>query len=140
MLRIAVTGSRDIKDWIWIRDQMDWLIDNKLKDKKLSEVIFILGDASGVDKEVETYCVNYGLAFIKLRTLNHIYPAFTDKTVRPDLIKLMYLGRDIQVIEACDWVFGLWDGHSTGTKFTLDEGKKQGKLVIIQQYIKKVDL
>ena len=39
-----------------------------------------------------------------------------------------YLARDCEMVNRADRVVGIWDGESTGTKYTLEYARNKGKL------------
>jgi hypothetical protein len=97
-----------------------------------------VGDASGVDFWVLELAVAHNLhtfvygAHGKLRVPTRFASKWADLFYTPVLPaqandpKRGYLIRDEILVDSVDMIYGLWNGYSNGTRYTLDYAKKQG--------------
>ena len=108
-MKLLVIGSREV---------YDLGAKAKLRILELLEgddPLFISGGARGVDSLAEDFITK--LDFPKL-------------IIRPDYNKYgksAPLVRDREMVERADYVLAIWDGHSRGTKYTVDYARKLGK-------------
>lgn len=126
-LKVAVSGSRTITDqrtiWRYFANLNGYL------DHNIGAVI--TGIAPGVDTETKTWCDAVDIPCFRIKSLNKYYPKLWEKCG-----KLLYLGKDLQIIDDCDLLIAIWDGTSKGTKFTIDQALKRRKRVIVIHYSK----
>lgn len=112
-MKVAVVGSRT------------------LRDVDLSEYIppdateIITGGAYGIDTLAERYAASRG---IPVRVFRPNYEM---------LGKLAPLARNDQIVDAADMVVAVWDGVSTGTRYTISRAQRLNKPVKI--YVIKRD-
>ena len=109
-MKLAIIGSRTFKDYPLLKKEVD-----ALKDIQL----IISGGAKGADKLAEKYTEEHQIE------LKVFLPEF-DKYAAG-----AYWKRNEQIVGSCDYLIAFWDGKSTGTKYTIDYAKKQGKEVKI---------
>lgn len=111
MTKLAVVGSRGFRD--------DKLMAAYLSAAKPSMVIS--GGARGADQLAETWARRNGVEA---------------KIFLPDHKKYRhpYHHRNRLIAEACDWLLAFWDGHSTGTKYTINYARRIGKPVEIVRF------
>lgn len=111
-MRLAVVGSRNWKDWLAVRREI-----NTIKPDML-----ISGGAAGVDKMAEAVALRDGYYM-------EIY--------KPDWAKHGRAAgavRNKQIVDVCDKLIAFWDGKSKGTKISIDMAEKAGKLLkVIRQ-------
>lgn len=87
--------------------------------------VILSGGARGVDQLAEEYAKERGLG---LEVLLPNYELFG---------KTAPLIRDRQIVDKADLVVAIWDGSSSGTRYTIEYAKAQGvpvKLFIPKQY------
>ena len=110
-MQVAVIGSRNLS------------IDlEKYIPKNTTEIIS--GGAVGIDTLAELYAVSKKLPI---------------KIYKPEYNrygKAAPIIRNKLIVDDADMVIAIWDGHSRGTKFSIDYAKKKGKpiKVVIPQY------
>jgi hypothetical protein len=85
----------------------------------------IVGDAEGVDLAVMDECQRLGVPHIIVGG----YSKLRRKTKSGSLFAHDgdYLARDRYMVDHCDIAIGIWNGVSTGTKYTIDYAKKMRK-------------
>ncbi|MBQ3055464.1 MAG: hypothetical protein IJC88_05095 [Oscillospiraceae bacterium] len=106
-MKVAVIGSRGLA--------VDDL--GKYLPEETREIVS--GGARGIDTCAREYALANGLK------LTEFLPEY-DKYGRGAPLK-----RNLQIIEYADLVLAFWDGTSRGTKYVIDNCKKQGKPVRI---------
>lgn len=102
-MKLLIAGSRSITDF----DISPYI-------PKDTEYI-ISGDAKGVDKLAEAYADKMKLSKIIMRPQYSLYKRGAS------------LKRNQIMVDMCDRVLVFWDGHSRGTKYTIDYAKRTGK-------------
>ena len=102
-MKIAIIGSRTL--------EINYI------DKFIPEgvTVIISGGAKGIDTCAAEYAKRHG---IKLKVFLPEYEKF--KKGAP-------LKRNLQIIDYADKVIAFWDGKSRGTKFVIDNCRKQNK-------------
>ena len=85
----------------------------------------ISGGARGIDSCAAEYAKKNGLRLIEL------LPDYDRYGRRAPLV------RNVEIVKKCDFLLAFWDGVSRGTKFTLNEAKKQGKPFRVYVCLKK---
>ena len=108
-MRLAVVGSRDFAN----KRQMDEEL-----QKFLPITLLISGGANGADKMGERWARQRGIE------TQIFYPDHKR-------YKHPYHHRNRLIAEACDHLVAFWNGHSTGTKYTIDYARRLGKPVTI---------
>jgi len=109
-MKLAVIGSREFSNKNLVADTLDPLRDNI--------ELFISGGARGADKLGERWANKNNIP-------TEIYYPDHKQYRHP------YHHRNRLIVEACDKVIAFWDGHSTGTKYTINYAKTMGKEVEI---------
>ena len=104
---MLVAGSRDIKEY------------DIEKHIPQGVTLIISGGADGVDTLAEKYADMKRLSKLILRPRYDIYGR------RAPLI------RNEKMVDICDIALIIWDGHSRGTKHTINYANKIGKKVIL---------
>ena len=104
-MKLAIVGSRTIPS-------LD--LTNYIHD--LPDVI-ITGGAKGVDAIAEDFARSHGVELVVFK------PDYTAHNRKAPLI------RNQRIVEAADEVMAFWDGHSKGTKYSIDWAKRKGKRV-----------
>lgn len=106
-MKVAVVGSRSIKDYQTVK--------NILNNYEITELIS--GGAIGIDQLAEQYA--------RLNNIpTTIFPAEWDEYGRA-----AGMIRNIKIISEADEVIAIWDGDSKGTKNSIDQAKRQNKLL-----------
>ncbi len=106
-MKVAVVGSRSYKNYDKIEEILDELT--------ITEIVS--GGARGVDSYAEYYAIKN-----KLPT-TIIKPEYEKYGKRAPII------RNIDIINASELVVAFWDGESRGTKFVIDECKRNNKWI-----------
>ena len=101
-MKIAVIGSRNLTV-----DDLE-----KYLPKDTTEIVS--GGANGIDNCARNYALSHDLK------LTEFLPEYS-KYGRSAPLK-----RNLQIIEYADLVIAFWDGKSRGTKYVIDNCKKQG--------------
>ena len=109
-MKIAVIGSRDFNDYVFLSESLKFLS---------SADTIISGGARGADSLAERYAKENQINFV-------VFPADWDK-----FGKSAGYRRNVDIITECDSVIAFWDGKSRGTKHSIDIAKKQNKHVLI---------
>nr|WP_250807755.1 SLOG family protein [Neorhizobium tomejilense] len=110
-LKIAVVGSRTFRD--------DRLLAKTLEAADPSLVIS--GGAKGADHLAERWARRNGVE-------TQIFHPDHKRYRHP------YHHRNRLIVEACDVLIAFWDGHSTGTKYTIDYARRMGKKVTVIRF------
>ncbi len=100
-MRVAVIGSRDLS----VEHLEEYL------PKDTTEIVS--GGARGVDASAREYALRHGLK------LTEYLPEYRRYG------RAAPLKRNITIIENSDLVLAFWDGRSRGTKYVIDNCKKQ---------------
>lgn len=109
-MKLAVVGSRDFSN--------KRLMDEALqKFMPVSQVIS--GGARGADRMAEQWARHNGIVDVRVFYPDH------KKYKHP------YHHRNRLIAEACEHLVAFWNGHSTGTKYTIDYARRIGKPVTI---------
>jgi len=112
-MKLAIIGSRTLK-----QAQVLELITETLEGLHVSEII--TGGANGVDSIAEYYAKQHN---IKCKIF---YPVYAVHGKRAPLI------RNNEIVKNCDILLAIWDGTSTGTAYTFNKAKREGKKVIVK--------
>ncbi len=104
-MKVAVIGSRNLT------------IDNLDKYIPQNTTEIVSGGAKGIDTCAKIYATQKGL---KLTEFLPDYSKYGRKAP---------LYRNLQIIHYADCVLAFWDGTSRGTKFVIDNCRKQGKSI-----------
>lgn len=108
-MRVAVIGSRNLT----VTHLEQYL------PPQTSELVS--GGAKGVDTCAKEYARCHGMRFTE------ILPEYEKYRKAAPLL------RNLQIIAYADEVIAFWDGQSKGTKFVIDQCKKNGKKVTVYQ-------
>jgi len=115
-MHIAIVGGRDFDDY-------DLLTKSVIKHYDITEIDGIVsGGAKGADSLAERYAKEHGI-YMK------VFPAEWDLYGKSAGFR-----RNVRIITSSDIVFAFWDGHSKGTKHSIDIAKKQNKILHIINY------
>lgn len=126
-ITIAVTGSRKMTNRKLVIDIIENILDRKYSQ---SYIHIIVGDAAGVDNIVYEWAKNGGVSFTtQLKPANRYFP----RLWKSKKDNVLYLARNMQVVDNSDILIAIWDGESSGTKNTIDYAKSVGKNVIIER-------
>ena len=101
-MKVAVIGSRGLT----VNDLGKYLPENTTE--------IVSGGARGIDTCARNYALSHGIK------LTEFLPEYS-KYGRGAPLK-----RNLQIIEYADVVIAFWDGKSRGTKYVIDNCKKQG--------------
>ena len=104
-MKLIVVGSRSIQNY-----DLEKYIPDEI-------TMIITGGAEGIDALAEKYADHKRLSKLILRPQYNIYGRYAP------------LKRNEKMVELCDVALIIWDGHSRGTKYTLNYAEKTGKKV-----------
>ena len=110
-MKLLIVGSRSIKKC----DLEKYIPDGV--------TMIITGGADGIDALAEKYADQKHLSKLILRPQYNLYRKFAP------------LKRNEEMVDLCDMALIVWDGHSNGTKYTLNYAEKKGKKVILAKTI-----
>lgn len=110
-MKVAIVGSRSFKDYKRLKQEID---NFEWWNNDVTEIVS--GGAIGADRLAEKYAKDNDL------TLTIFYP--DHKQYRHP-----YHHRNRLIAEYCDVLVAFWDGHSTGTKYTIGYARKIGKQI-----------
>ena len=110
-MRIAVIGSRTIGDYQYLKLLLAGI--------DITEVIS--GGAAGVDTLAEQWAQENGVPLTVFR------PNYARHGKQAPLL------RNLQIIDAAEAVYVLWDGKSQGTRTAMDYARRKGKPVVCRQ-------
>ena len=109
-MKIAIIGSRNL-GVIGLE---------KFLPKNVTEIVS--GGASGVDACAREYALTHG---IRLKEFLPNYNRYG---------RTAPLKRNLEIIAYAEMVFAFWDGKSRGTKYVIDNCKKQGVPIKVYLY------
>lgn len=112
-MKLMVCGSRTITDSVWIKAQIEKLIEEN--NFNISDISLIFGGAKGVDSVAGKWAEEKNLQV---------------ELFKPDWARYgrgAGIVRNKLMVEACDFCLILWDGVSKGTKSDIDLCIKLGK-------------
>lgn len=111
---VAIVGSRDFPLLFKVREYIETLP---------LDTVVISGGARGVDVFAVKSAMKRGMETRQ----------YLARWNRPDGSYNKFAGfeRNIQMVEAADYVVAFWDGKSKGTAHTIKTAKKAGKRVVI---------
>lgn len=129
-MKLLICGSRQTTPEMIKRvDRVLWWFSN-LTD----EFEVIVGDADGIDGEVQRYCQTYSfihsIYYPALQWKNPSSRKVRNNTISGKLVPVLtgnYLKRDEFMVEDCDVCVAIWNEWSRGTKYTYEFAKKQNK-------------
>ncbi len=113
--KVAIIGSRDFKN--------KNLLDEKMQELNLEFPIshIVSGGAKGADTLGQQWANKNNIQTIIF------YPDFKNR-------KRAYHFRNRQIVQESDIIVAFWNGHSTGTKYTINYAKSLEKKVYIIKF------
>lgn len=111
MTALAVIGSRSFRDTRLLAEKLAVIMPSKV----------ISGGARGADSMAESWARKNGIE-------TQIFLPDHKRYRHP------YHHRNRLIAEACEQLVAFWDGHSTGTKYTIDYAKRIGKPVTVVRF------
>ncbi len=112
-MKLAVIGSRAFANHRLLADALEPL------RAELTEIVS--GGARGADSLAERWARKNGVE-------TRIFLPDHKQYRHP------YHHRNRLIVERCDKLMAFWDGHSTGTKYTIDYAKRMGRPVRIVRF------
>jgi hypothetical protein len=107
-MKIAIIGSRDFDDYdLLAKTLSDYSID-----------LVVSGGAKGADALAERYALLHNIETLIFKPEYKLYNRGAP------------LKRNLQIIDASDFVIAFWDGKSRGTKHAIDYASSQNKQVV----------
>lgn len=120
-IRIGITGTRDYTNYQQFSQYLDTLFP---PDGPTTISTIISGGARGADALAERYACERGIEMI-------VHPAEWHRW--RDKHHAAYI-RNKAIVEDSDQLVAFWNGHSPGTKMTIDIAQQQSKPVHIFRY------
>lgn len=117
MFRVIIAGGRLFDDYIYLRESMDYLLQN-IND----EIIVVCGKARGADTLGERYAKERGYAV-------HYFPADWDRYGKA----AGYI-RNEEMAKNADALVAFWDGKSRGTKSMIELAHQYKLRVRVKSY------
>lgn len=111
--RYAIVGGRDFNNYKTLQNVMF---------RQANVSLIVSGGARGADSLAEKFAKDYGIPV-------KIFPAEWDVYGKSAGYK-----RNVQIIKYADVVIAFWDGHSKGTKHSIDIAKSLGKTLQVYNY------
>ena len=109
--RVIVAGSRTFQDYSFLKEKVDFLLQNV---SKTHEIHIVCGKARGADTLGEQYAIERGYQVDP-------YPADWNQHG-----KLAGYRRNVLMAENADAAIVFWDGKSRGSKHMIDISKERG--------------
>lgn len=109
MMKLLIIGSRSIRDFDlshYISSDVDAIIS---------------GGANGIDSLAEKYADDHRISKYILRPRYDLYG------------RAAPLRRNEEMIDMCDAILVIWDGHSKGTQYSIKYAKKKDKPITLVQ-------
>lgn len=117
MFRVIIAGGRLFDDYTYLKDSMDYLLQN-VKD----EITVVCGKARGADTLGERYAEERGYAI-------HYFSADWDRYGK----SAGYI-RNEEMAKNADALVAFWDGKSRGTKNMIKLAHQYGLRVRVKNY------
>lgn len=117
MIKLLVTGSRSITDTA----RVCRFLDTVRAELAPAELHLLHGGAQGVDFIAGQWARTHGLRCTMRRPNFRLYPRDRHRNKA-------YGVRDVEMVAEADRVVAVWDGKSPGTRLTMDEAIRRGKL------------
>ena len=117
MFRVIIAGGRLFDDYAYLKDSMDYLLQN-VKD----EIAVVCGKARGADTLGEKYAKERGYTV-------HYFPADWDRYGK----SAGYI-RNEEMAKNADALVAFWDGKSRGTKNMIKLAHQYGLRVRVKNY------
>ena len=111
-MKLAIIGSRTL-----VVDNLDSYLPENITE-------IVSGGAKGIDQCARKYALSNNIP------LKEFLPDYS-KYGRTAPLK-----RNLQIVEYADEVLAFWDGHSTGTIYTLKEAHRQQKRIHVYRLIR----
>jgi len=119
---LTVTGSRSITDRDFIFASLNDFL--KLHNLSPSKLTLNSGHARGVDLIAEDWAKELNIP------IERFYPDWRRYNKAAGMI------RNKVMVDCTDYVCGIWDGISTGTKGCIEYAEEKGKIVKVYDYNK----
>jgi len=113
-MKLGIVGSRGI-DRVIAKEIITQVVNRAYN----SMDTIVSGGASGVDTWAGEYATEEGLELIIFLPNYREFGRYAP------------LKRNLQIINASDFILAIWDGKSRGTKHTIDQARKIGKVVMV---------
>lgn len=114
---LLICGSRVIRDPEWVASTLEAFFQTHPQFNKV-----ITGGASGIDRLAGEYCRGQQMR------VEDILPDYERHGRRAPLV------RDRDMVMIADYVLALWDGHSRGTRYTINQASRLNKQYTIRYY------
>lgn len=116
-MKFAIVGSRDFTNFAFLKHHVNaveawWLSE---RDEHCDEIVS--GGARGADTLAKQYAKHNEIPLVEFK-------ADWDSHGKSAGYK-----RNVKIVDYSDLIIAFWDGHSPGTKHTIDIAKEQGKPV-----------
>jgi hypothetical protein len=126
-MKLAIVGSRSITDRSAVEQAIQespWCEPRGMTPPSEWNVSLVSGGADGVDTSAELIARDWDLS------IEEIEPNYSDWIGEHPAKR-----RNTEIVEAADAVVAVWDGHSNGTRDTIDKALDRG----VPLYVKVIE-
>ena len=122
-MRVGISGSRSIVDAGWVSNHLDAILPS-LADRSGNGIVLMAGGAVGCDTLVQGYAQAKKLDLVLFKPYHMVDP-------KTPYNPKFFFARNKQIIDNSDFVIIMWDGKSSGTRWTMEyaERTKKDKMV-----------
>lgn len=118
MLKVIIAGGRDYDDYVYLRGQVCYYLQNYTP----KDIEIVSGGAKGADTLGERFAKEYGCG------LTIFKPDWARLGKRAGIV------RNEQMGDYADALIAFWDGESRGTKHMIEYARQQGMQVAVVRY------
>jgi len=136
-MKIFIAGPRAIKTLnVAVKKRIENIINQNFN--------IIVGDANGVDKQVQQFCFDHQYDFVTVfasngKARNNVGKWEVNKVVVDSTVKGFdfYAAKDLEMVKSADYGFMIWNGKSKGTLNNIYNLIKLNKKVLVYLTITK---
>lgn len=123
-MKLGVVGSRSITDRHLVEETLyhsSWTPDSSME--RWDNVMLISGGADGVDTSAELIAEEHN---INITVIEPDYSKWGEEHPAKQ--------RNTEIVEKSDTIIAVWDGHSNGTRDTIDKALDRGVPIHVEVY------
>lgn len=117
-MKVGIVGSRSITAYGALENTLTTAPEHWMESPE-----FVSGGADGVDTLAERYAARNNIS------INVIEPDYNDWSGEHPAKQ-----RNTEIVEESDAIIALWDGHSNGTRDTIDKALDRGVPLYVEVY------
>lgn len=118
-MRVGISGSRSITDQDWVDANLDSIL-NGLRARSPNGIVLLAGGAVGADTLCGNYAKRSNLDLVLFKPYHMVDP-------RTPYNPRYFFSRNKQIVDNSDFVIILWDGKSSGTRWTMEYAERVKK-------------